>query len=413
VSRRAHIALFIRSLAGGGGAERMLVTLAGAFARRGHRVDLVLGRREGNFVEAVPEDVRVVDLGGGSWPTALRLAARDARWAWPIFPWHPPWVLSCAPALAAYLRRERPDAVLSALNYTNLAAIWARRLADVPVRLVLSERNTLSRRAARGPRRLRSLPGKVRRFYPEADVLAAVSDGVAEDLAAVLGVPRERIRTTYNPVVGPDLLAHARAPVAHPFFAPGQPPVVLAAGKLRRQKGFATLVRAFARLRRRRPLRLVILGEGPQRRLLEALVLALGLERDVSLPGFQPNPFAFMARSAAFALSSEWEGLPAVLIQAMACGCPVVSTDCPSGPAEILDKGAYGPLVPVGDATRLAAALDSVLDAPPDRARLVERAAHFSVDASADRYLELLVGEIPSAPEPGWTKDVSSAARVG
>lgn len=388
-----HLALFIRSLAGGGGAERMLVTLSGVFAQRGHRVDLVLGRREGSFLDSVPPAVRVVDLGGGSWPATLRLAARDARRCLRLFSWHPPWILSCAPALADYLRRERPDAMLSALDYSNLTALWARRAAGVPLRLVLSERNTLSLRAARGPRRLRGLPRRVRRFYPEADALAAVSDGVAEDLARILGIPRRQIRTTYNPVVGPELARQAQAPLEHPWFAPGQPPVVLGAGKLRRQKGFATLIDAFARLRRRRPARLMILGEGPRRRALEARVRALGIGADVALPGFQPNPFAFMARSAVFALSSEWEGLPAVLIQALACGCPVVATDCPSGPAEILDKGAWGALVPVGDAPRLAEALDAALEDPPPRQALVQRARLFDVDSSADRYLELLVGE--------------------
>ena len=147
-----HLAIFIRSLAGGGGAERMMATLAGAFAERGNRVDLVLGRREGSFVGGVPPAVRLVDLGGGSWPDTVGLLLRDARRARHLFPWHPPWILSCAPALVDYLRRERPDALLSALNYTNLTALWARRLAGMPLRLVLSERNTLSLRAARGTR---------------------------------------------------------------------------------------------------------------------------------------------------------------------------------------------------------------------------------------------------------------------
>jgi glycosyltransferase involved in cell wall biosynthesis len=402
VSPPRHLALFIRSLDGGGGAERVMVTLAGAFAARGHRVDLVLGRARGGFLADVPPEVRVVDLGGGSWPATLALALRDASRARRLFPGSPPWILSCAPALVRYLRRERPEAMLSALDYSNLTALWARRLAGVPLRLVVSERNMLSLRAARGARRLRSLPDKVRRFYPEADALAAVSDGVAEDLARVLEACRAAVHTTYNPVVTPDLEERARERLDHPWLLPGEPPLLLAAGKLRPQKGFPPLLEACARLRAQRPARLLILGEGPERRRLEARVRALGLAGDVSLPGFQRNPFAFMARCGAFVLSSEWEGLPAVLIQAMACGAPVVATDCPSGPAEILGAGAWGPLVPVGDPEALAGAIARVLDAPPAPERLKARAGLFAAEPSAARYLDLLLGGPPVAPgQPG------------
>jgi glycosyltransferase involved in cell wall biosynthesis len=392
-----HLALFIRSLGGGGGAERMMVTLAGAFASRGHRVDLVLGRVEGNFVGDVPDSVRLVDLGGRSVITALPALLRDPWSAWPLLPalvnLNPPWVLGCIPALERYLREERPDAMLSALNYTNITALWSHHLAGVPTRLVVSERNTLSVRAGREVRRrLRALPRLVRRFYPWADGVVAVSAGVAEDLAQVTGIPRSEIRTTYNPVVGPEIAVQAAAPLDHPWFASGEPPVLLAAGKLKPQKGFTTLLEAFALLRRRRPARLIVLGEGPQRRELEARVHALGIENDVALPGFVANPFAYMARSAVFVLSSAWEGLPGVLIQAMACGCPVVATQCPSGPAEILEKGEHGPLVPVGDAPALSTAIESVLEAPPDSDQLRGRAGAFSVESSVDRYLESLVG---------------------
>jgi glycosyltransferase involved in cell wall biosynthesis len=395
VSRGRHIAIFLRSLAGGGGAERVVVTLANALAERGCRVDLVLGRDEGSFLDAVAADVHVVGLGGGSWPATLRFALADPARARRLYTWTPPRVLSCVPALARYLRRARPDAMLTGLNYTNLTALWARQRAAVPTRMVLVEHNTLSMRAAHGPPRLRDLPGKVRRFYPEAAALVAVSDGVAEDLARVLRIPRPRIRTIYNPVVSDELAALAEEPLDHPWFAPGQPPVVLAVGKLRPQKDLPTLLEAFAQLRRRRPARLLVLGEGPLRSRLEARVRALGLEGDVALPGFQRNPFAFMRRSAAFALSSRWEGLPTALIEAMACGCPVVATDCPSGPAEILDKGALGPLVPVGDAPALARALEALLDAPTPPERLRGRAALFSVERSVGQYLEVLGAAAP------------------
>jgi glycosyltransferase involved in cell wall biosynthesis len=166
--------------------------------------------------------------------------------------------------------------------------------------------------------------------------------------------------------------------------------VLVAVGRLHEQKDFQTLLRAFALVRARRSARLIILGEGPERPALEAGVAKLGLTEDVDLPGFVPNPYAFMAGASQFVLSSRYEGLPTVLIEAMACGCPVVSTDCPSGPGEILDNGKYGRLVPVGDAAALAEAMEATLDAPPPAAELKARADLFHIDRVIDSYRRLL-----------------------
>jgi len=375
----------------------MMAVLAGAIADRGHRVDLVLGRVEGNMVGAIPDNVRVIDLKGGEVLGTLGLMLRHPGTAAALLPSilsrNPPWILACAPALARYVRRERPDAMLTALNYTSITALWTRRVEGLDLRLVVSERNTLSQRAASGAGSVRALPGLVRHFYPWADALAAVSAGVAADLAEILGVSANRVAVTFNPVVTPEIGRQAAEALGHPWFAPGQPPVILAAGKLKQQKGFNVLLEAFARVRAGRPARLLILGEGPERGRLEQQARHLGVDVDVSLPGFVDNPFAFMSRSSVFVLSSAWEGLPAVLIQAMACGCPVVSTDCPSGPAEILDQGVYGPLVPVGDDAAMAEAIETVLDAAPSGDRLRRRADDFSVEPSTDRYLALLLGD--------------------
>jgi len=213
---------------------------------------------------------------------------------------------------------------------------------------------------------------------------------VADDLALTTGLPRAGITTIYNPVVSVTLQEQARAPLVHPWFAPGNPPVVLGAGRLEAQKDFPTLLKALARVLAVREVRLMLLGEGKDRPLLEALARDLGIAEHVELPGFVGNPFAYMARAAVFVLSSTYEGLPGVLIQAMACGCPVVSTDCPSGPAEILDGGVYGPLIPVGDVGVLTQAILAQLDAPPDRERLRARAALFSVEHAVDQYLHVL-----------------------
>jgi glycosyltransferase involved in cell wall biosynthesis len=378
-----------------GGAPRRALTLAQAFAERGHAVDLVLVRGEGPLRGHISPRLRVVELGvqtGGR-----RLAtARSAR------------------PLARYLRHAQPEVLLAASNSVHLAALRAKRRAGVDTGVVLRACSHLSSSALgarrRPPHPLRLLSARWR--YAEANALIAVSDDVADDLARVTGIARTRIHSVPNPVVPADVERLAAAPIDHPWFAAGEPPLVLGAGRLSAQKDFATLLRAFARLRARRPARLVILGEanGPGlRRELLALAERLGVAADVALPGMVDNPFAYMARAAVFALSSAWEGLPGVLIEAMATGCPVVSTDCPGGSAQILEGGALGPLVPVGDAAALGLALERVLDAPPERARLRRRAAAFGVDASVERYLAILRAAAPAAGRAAPTSQLALA----
>jgi glycosyltransferase involved in cell wall biosynthesis len=299
-----------------------------------------------------------------------------------------------------YLRQRRPDALISAVVYFNLEAVWAARLAGVDTRVLVSERTAPSMMLDGDNWRSRFLAPLMRRAYQQADVIVAVSSALGDDVAAVTGIPRARIQTIYNPVVGPELARLAAEPVEHPWFRPGGPPVILSAGRLSAQKDFPTLVRAFGRLRTGRPARLVILGAATgddhktERRIAELRVLAegLGIAADLDVLGFVHNPYAYMARAGLFALSSAYEGFGNVLVEAMACGCPVVSTDCPTGPREILDGGRYGPLVPVGDDAALAAAMVALLDRPPDRDRLEERAAEFTVDRSVDAYLAALFG---------------------
>src|SRR5574337_901245 len=300
--------------------------------------------------------------------------------------------LTLAAAFADYLRHEQPDVVLSAANHVNDAALWARYITRARTRLVVRASNYL-RPPANYTRRDTQLfrPQLAGCFYSWADAIIAVSEGVTDNVARVTGLPRERITTIYNPVVTPELYEKMRAPLDHPWFSPGSPPVVLGVGRLVAQKDFPNLLKAFARVRAMRKARLVILGEGKERPALEVLARKLGVASDVALPGFVLNPFPYMMRASVFVLSSAWEGLPGVLIEAMACGCPVASTDCPSGPAEILDSGAYGPLVPVGDEVALAKAIFSVLETPPDPERLRAQAALFSVDRATDQYLQVLL----------------------
>jgi glycosyltransferase involved in cell wall biosynthesis len=357
------VAFFMPSFRGGG-AERVLVTLAHSFAAHGIAADIVVAQKEGPNLPHPVAGTRIVDL------SAHRVLAGLA-------------------GLVRYLRDEKPDAMLSALPHCNVVAVLARYLSRAPTRLVLSEHTTASLSAANARlRRARLLPLLMRCSYGMADAIVAVSDGVADDLSSLIGIDRARITRIYNPVVSPQLKLLAEEPLEHAWFSEGQPPVVLGVGRLTPAKDFATLVRAFAAVHRRRPARLLILGEGEERPRLAALVHELGIAADTSLPGFIDNPYRFMKRAAVFALSSRWEGFGNVLVEAMACGAPVVSTDC-DGPREILQEGRHGRLTAIGDPVALARAIEAQLERP-DRSTLIERAESFNVDAALDQYRAVL-----------------------
>ena len=368
-----RLAIFAPSMAGGG-AERGALKLAEGLTHRGYEVDLVLAAAEGPRMAELSPRVRVVDLRARRVGTSL-------------------------PALVRYLRREKPSAVASVLDHANVVLLLAGKIGRYPGRVVVIEQNTLSVAAINGKsRRDRMMPRFVARFYPWADYVVGVSEGVVDDLAQYADVGPEKMRVVFNPIVSTDLLEKSRAPVEHPWFADGAPPVLVAAGRLRPQKDFPTLFAAFARVVAERPARLLVLGEGPERARLESLVDELGLKGTVELPGATDNPYAFMSRAAAFVLSSRWEGLPTVLVEALACGAPVVSTDCPSGPREILAGGSYGRLVPVGDVDALArgliAALAGEIVRPPE-----ESWRPYTLDRVVDDYLELMVGDTSSDSE--------------
>ena len=299
--------------------------------------------------------------------------------------------LTALPTLVRYLRTSRPRTLAATITNANLAALWAVRLSGVPVRCLVREASTLSvelEHSSTLNRRL--LPHLIGHSFRLADAVIAPSHGVADDLARTAGLPRKKIEVIYNPVVSPSLLEDARQAAGHRWLDDPAVPVVVGMGRLTRQKDFATLIRAFARLRESRPARLIILGEGEERAALLALAGTLGIARDVDLPGFVDNPHAFLSRAALFVLSSRWEGLPGVLIEALACGARVVSTDCPSGPREILADGIYGELVPIGDDIALMAAMRRSLSGqftPPDP---VKQIALFDAEANLNKYLKLL-----------------------
>jgi len=290
-----------------------------------------------------------------------------------------------------YLRQRQPTAMLSAMGHANLTALLANRLAGRNTRIVGSERNDASVETnQRKGLRSSVIQFLNRRLYLNADAIHAVSQGVADASAKQFGLPREKISVVYNPVVTDKMLRLAKVDEDYPWLPEKSRPMIVAAGRLTKQKNFSILIRAFSLVRKNLDISLVIMGEGELRSELETLISEYDLQGHVLLPGFVENPFFVMKQAKLFVLSSAWEGLPNVLIQAMACGTPVVSTNCPSGPAEILEGGKWGRLLPVGDVDALAQGmLDTLTETEhPD---VVSRAAYFSIERAVDGYLSLLL----------------------
>lgn len=400
-SLKAHVAFLLSDLSGGG-VQRIVTILAKELAARGARVDVVVCDPRGHLAADLPAAVNLVPLHRcdplrsrlAVWRadrTAARLLARPM-----LSPKHGSETLPYLPSLAEYLRRARPHTVFAATPYLNIEAVLARRLAAVGTRVVISERNHFSGGKPRKEWRRRHLASVMGHSYPEADAIVAVSEGVASDLAEAAGIPRAKITTVYNPTLTPDFATRLATPIVHARLFDG-PPVVLTVGRLAHQKDHGTLLRAFAKLREHYPARLAIGGKGSAKQVARIHELAdqLGVRADVEVLGFLPNPLPYMARAAVFVLSSRFEGFPNVLLEALACGTPVVSTDCPSGPREILDDGVYGPLVEVGDHAALADAIARVLDDPPDPVKLRARAAAFDYDTAIARYEAVLLGSSP------------------
>jgi glycosyltransferase involved in cell wall biosynthesis len=304
-AREPHlVSLFLPFLASGG-AERVTLNVARGLVMRGMEVDLVLSSAGGPFYSMIPEGVRVVDLG-----------ARR--------------VLTSLPALVRYLQRRKPEAMLSALDHANLVAIWARSLARSTTRLVVAVHSTMSRSTRLAlNRRDRLIPILANRFYRKADGIVVISEAAANDLSAQTGIPREDIEVIYNPVLHDGLFEMATQPVDHPWFELPGTRVIVSVGRLTRAKNYPLLLRAFDRVRKEANTKLVILGEGELRPDLERQIRSHGLEEYVSMPGFVENPYPYMKRAHLLVLSSIWEGLPTVLVEALALGTPRPRTKMP------------------------------------------------------------------------------------
>lgn len=360
------IALFPPSLEGGG-VERVTLNLARGFAAHGVQTDLLLIKPGGRLSDQIPENVNVVNLNASRAMTSI-------------------------PPLIRYLQAEKPDVLLASSEAVNLPSIWARMLGrGIDTRIGVIVMNTLSVRQVNTTyRREKLYPLLASWFYPRADYVIALAEGIRQDLAQLIGLPAERITTIPSPVLTPDFYERLEQPAEHPWFQDNdESPVILGVARFVPAKDLATLIRAFALVREDRPARLLILGDGVERPKLEALVMELGLDDHVSMPGFMDN-LPFMKAADVFVLSSIFEGLPTVLIEALGASRAIVSTDCPSGPQEILDGGKYGKIVPMRDPTAMADAILHVLDQPLDAAQLRGRAEYYRMERIISRYIDLL-----------------------
>lgn len=345
-----------------GGAERVMLNLGLTFHSRGIPVEFVVCARRGYFLDLVPEEIPVIDLAD---ITPIRALPRFLR----------------------YCETRRPRAVISALSQPNVVACWTARRTGIPT--FPTVHSQLSREARSGGLKLRVMPLLVRNAFRHATHVIGVSEGVTQDVTALARLAPNRVSTIYNPVIGPEFAARRAAAPTHPWLMHHSGPVLVGLGRLAEPKNFDLLIRTMPHIDPR--ARLVIYGEGDLRAPLEQRIQQLGLTDRVSLPGFVANPVAELAAADLFVLSSNWEGLPTALIEALAAGIPAVSTDCESGPREILAGGRYGELVPVNDQTALAAAIQRAITRPKT-APPAESWQPYTHDYAADRYLNLLPG---------------------
>lgn len=359
---RPRIAVFFAT-SGHSGEDRTIAALVPAWAARGYGVDILRVRRHGPSLVQLPAGCREIDL-------------RSRH------------VYSALPALIRYLRREPPAAIYTGKYRLVLTSLIAFGLARPPTRLCISTGTTVSiDLAGRGWLERRFQRWVMHRWYRRAHALITCAEGVSEDLAAFAELPRDNMQVVPRPVVDPARFDATQSRPDHPWFAAGQPPVIIGVGELSPRKDYATLLRAFAELKRRRDARLIVLGRGREESRLQQLACELGIDDAVQFPGFVRDPLPWLAHAAVFAHTARYEGLGFVLIEALALGTPVVSVDGPHGPREILSGGQHGALVRIGDHAALAAALDATLDATPDRAACRAAVRRYEVEPAAEATL--------------------------
>ncbi len=386
LEEKIRVMFFISSLEGGG-AERVMVNILSHIDKKRIEPILVLLYPFENspYREFLSEDVKVAVVKRKS-DNALE-------------------ILKQLVAFMKVVHKQKPQAILSMLTHNNIMAILAGMIFRI--RTIICEHIPLSEviKTKEG-KKILIFPVRplVKILYRFANRIITVSEGIKSDLVEKFNISDSKIKAIYNPINFERINKISADTVEHPFFE-DYVPIVIAIGRLAEQKNFTMLIRAFGRTVTKLDARLIILGEGPERAILERLIVALGLSEKVSLVGFQSNPYSFLSNSDVFVLSSLYEGLPMVILEAMACGLPVISTDCKSGPREILKNGRYGLLVPVGDEVALSEGILKLLKEGELRERLArlgkERAMEFSTDKIIKQYENVIYESIVSQDTRG------------
>lgn len=349
-----------------GGAERVTLTLVNEFTKRGHNVELLLSRFQGELTPQLDDRVQVTTL-SPSHTSFLGVGAH-------------------LPAIANHLRSRRPAVLFPQLCHPSVVCLAVNKILKPETAVIPTQHSTFGSSANQTPKD-QLVDQLAPRLYLDADRIITVSEGVATSLVEQTPVRRSDISVLHNPVDVTGIRTKARASVEHRWFRDKETEVIAFAGRIAPEKDLKTWLRAFAQVHERRPeTRALIAGDGPSRQELLEFIEDLGIGKAVWMPGYVENPYRFMQRASAFMLSSQREGLPTVLIEALACGCPIVATDCRSGPREILEEGALGPLVPVGEPQTLARGLEQVLDDPVSEERLRARAEEFSPEVVLGKY---------------------------
>lgn len=361
------IAFYLDALQGYG-ADRIIIKIANGLAERGIQVDLILSKPTNKASQSIHPAIQLFDLAS----SRLNVNKNVLR-------------------LARYLHTHQPDVLFSSIHFNNVTAATALTLSGAKSKLVVRQANTL-RHQLKGysfPIGL-ALRWFVKLTYRRADVIISQSKGMSRDIIAFMEADIRKVHLVHNPTITPSIFKQAQQPAHHIWFDQKDTPIILAGGRLKPQKDFATLIHAFVKVKRQiSDARLVILGEGPQRQELENLVVQLGIAKSVELVGFQKNPYAFIAMADVFVLSSQYEGLPNILIEALALGKEIVATDCDSGPAEILKYGKYGKLVPTDDPDQMADAILDALEEPFACSRRLESIEDFNQDSQVEKYISI------------------------
>ena len=365
-SKRPIFLLLLPNLQAGG-IQRVALNLGKGLQSKGATIHIIAAQIKGDLVKDIPEGIKLIDE-----PTRNIYQK--------IF------------QLIRYIRKNKPTAILTTNPKLSLIAVFSKKVSFTNTRVVISEHNDPILAAAFRKKQGSFTPHpRLKKFvYQQADAIIGISEGVANGLASSAGIARERIQVIHNPIVDERIKQLSKEKAKWPKTKYPRGAKMLAVGRLSDQKDFATLLQSFAILLQRLPAQLLILGEGSQRSQLEQAMRKLNIEDSVSLMGYTKNPYAYMSSADVFISSSLWEGLPTVHVEALACGCQVVSTDCPSGPSEILADGKYGKLVPVKQPEALADAVVQILSDPIPQKLLRERAEFFSIDRSTNKYWKTL-----------------------